>query len=85
MHGDRGAGATLAIRDTRRGPACGGHLLIAITAYTLAGDREKRLAAGMDDFFSKPYTVPDVGVKLSRWLPQHRLLRINELSTAART
>jgi signal transduction histidine kinase/CheY-like chemotaxis protein len=42
--------------------------VIAVTAYTLAGDREKCLAAGMDDFLGKPYTLRDLRPKLARWI-----------------
>ena len=45
--------------------------VIAITANTLAGDCERCLAAGMDDYLGKPYSVRELRPKLAQWLPRH--------------
>ncbi len=42
--------------------------IIAMTASTLPEDRENCLAAGMDDFITKPARVRDIEAILGRWL-----------------
>lgn len=60
-----GLGATRAIReaeDGRRTP------IIAMTANAFSEDQERCLAAGMDDFMSKPVAPDELYAKLLKWL-----------------
>jgi PAS domain S-box-containing protein len=50
--------ATRAVRE--RLPKANQPSIIAITAFALAGDREKCLEAGMDDYIGKPVVIEDI-------------------------
>ena len=51
--------------------------IVAITANALQGDREACLAAGMDDYLSKPFTQQDLGHTIARWITLPRAATVH--------
>jgi signal transduction histidine kinase/HPt (histidine-containing phosphotransfer) domain-containing protein/BarA-like signal transduction histidine kinase len=62
-------GLEAARRICQRWPPDKRPCIIAMTGNALAGDREKCLQAGMDDYISKPVRVGDLQAALQRWGP----------------
>ena len=68
MPGMDGFEATAAIRERER--HTGGHTpIVAMTAHAMAGDREKCVAAGMDEYLSKPIRPADFLATIQKLIP----------------
>jgi two-component system, sensor histidine kinase and response regulator len=67
-----GFAATATIRERERQTQAARIPIIALTANAMEGDRDRCLAAGMDDYLSKPFSQQALSEMLVRWCPpQH--------------
>jgi signal transduction histidine kinase/DNA-binding response OmpR family regulator/HPt (histidine-containing phosphotransfer) domain-containing protein len=74
MHEVDGLSATRQIRALHDGQGPAAALpVIAMTAHAMAGDREKSLAAGMNDHVAKPIDPDLLFRALLKWIPPQRL------------
>ena len=62
MDGYEASAAIRALNRTPRVP------IVALTANVMEGNRERCLAAGMDDFLAKPYALDQLKSMLQRWM-----------------
>jgi CheY-like chemotaxis protein len=70
MPGMDGLEATALRRALERARALPRLPILAVTADAVAGDRERCLACGMDDYLAKPFDLNDLGRLIGRYLPQ---------------
>ncbi|QDQ28338.1 response regulator [Chitinimonas arctica] len=63
-----GFAATAAIRAEEKSGGRQHTPIVALTANAVSGDSERCLAAGMDDYLSKPYRQEELSRVLVRWL-----------------
>jgi signal transduction histidine kinase/CheY-like chemotaxis protein/HPt (histidine-containing phosphotransfer) domain-containing protein len=64
--------ATEAIRARERATGAPRTPIIALTANVLADDRARCIAAGMDDFVTKPFTREQLGRAITKWATPRR-------------
>ena len=70
-----GIEATRQIRERQKNPAANENFkaviaIVAMTANAMQGDREKCIAAGMDDYLAKPVRPEDIRQVIERWGPR---------------
>ncbi len=85
MPGMDGYDATRAIRERESAEEEDRIPIVALTAHALKEDRQRCLAAGMDDYLSKPFQKKDLAAVLQRWVERkHGLVNEDERDPRAR-
>ncbi|TXS96481.1 transporter substrate-binding domain-containing protein [Parahaliea maris] len=68
-----------ATREIRRREGLSGLPVLAMTANAMVGDREKVIAAGMNDHIAKPVNVAELFRTMARWITPRRASRHDEV------
>ncbi|CAG7856450.1 two-component system, NarL family, sensor histidine kinase BarA [biofilm metagenome] len=68
--------ATAEIRRQQKLGALPMFPVIALTANTIEGDKEKCIAAGMDDYIAKPFKFNDLSMVLRKWLNPDKSIKL---------
>jgi PAS domain S-box-containing protein len=77
--------ATRSIREYETSTQRGHVVIVALTAHAMQGDRDRCLAAGMDDYLSKPFDLEQLRRILQRWPPQWSVSPTNPKSVVTPT
>jgi CheY-like chemotaxis protein len=72
-----GLTATRIIREKEAKTSTGRLPIIAMTAHAMTGDRERCLAAGMDEYIAKPIEEEALVQVLSKVIKQHNLRKVS--------
>ncbi|MEO1449517.1 MAG: response regulator [Bacteroidota bacterium] len=74
-----------ATQEIRKRELTGGHrpVIIAMTANAMKEDREKCLAAGMDDYLAKPIQIKDLDQAILKWFGQAGSVINREINTSS--
>lgn len=51
--------------------------ILGVSAHAVAADRARALAAGMNDYLTKPVDIGELAEKLRRWLPQRYVAKLS--------
>ncbi|MEZ5419386.1 MAG: response regulator [Vicinamibacterales bacterium] len=76
-----GFAATAAIRAQELRHGRTRQPIVALTADALAGDSDRCLSSGMDDYLSKPFGLSDLRAVLERWLPRRPAAALQAVSS----
>jgi two-component system sensor histidine kinase/response regulator len=87
-----GMEATRQIRDAHSGSLNPAVTIVALTAHAMAGDKERCLNMGMDDYLAKPIKAAELQEVIGKWLaagpigqesePMPEILRVQEAPAA---
>lgn len=54
-------------------------VIVAMTAFALEGDKEKCIAAGMDDYISKPFMIEEIVDSIRTWAPKNKGIKTGSI------